>query len=255
MTFNTTTTVRELAVEMPHATRIMEKLKIDYCCGGHRPFTEACTDAGLDADEVLREIAESFQSGSDGQMETASFQTWSLHKLTGYIVETHHVFTRQELDRLTALISKVCAAHGRNHPEVLMISTLFRALRGELVPHMNKEEQVLFPYIDRLEADGPVGPPPFGSVSNPVRMLMAEHDVAGEILAKVRTISNGFTVPPDTCISYQTLYQALEALEQDLHQHIHLENNILFPRAIELAEAIQLQLATEITETPETKHH
>jgi regulator of cell morphogenesis and NO signaling len=153
-------------------------------------------------------------------------------------VAKHHVFTRDELARLDALLSKVCSVHGQNHPELTRIRSLFQDLNRDLIPHMQKEEMVLFPYIEQMDeavsAGRPAPVPFFGTVQNPIHMMMMEHDAAGEILKEIRQISGGFTVPEDGCISYETLYKALDALEQDLHQHIHLENNILFPRAVEL---------------------
>ena len=238
MNLNETKTVRELAVEMPGATRIFEKLKIDYCCGGGRALTEACEVAGVPVGDVVRLLEESGEKiGTEGDVD---FQAAPLRSLMQYILDKHHVFTREEIERLTALLDKVCAAHGENHPELLEIRTLFAALAADLAPHMFKEERILFPYMAALEEAAernlPPMPPPFGTMRNPVRMMMMEHDVAGDILRKIRAASHEFTVPTDVCISYRTLYIALEAFEQDLHRHIHLENNILFPRALELED-------------------
>jgi regulator of cell morphogenesis and NO signaling len=238
MTFNATTTVRELAVEMPYATRVLEKLKIDYCCGGNRTFVEACGGAGVEVEDVLRQIEESSHSVGETSAETINFQTMPLNRLTKHIVEKHHAFTRHELDRLGELIGKVSTAHAQNHPELLTIQAQLRELRADLLPHMDDEEQMLFPYSIRLEVlindHRPIRQPEFGSVRNPVRLLMVDHELVGALLQKIRETSNEFTVPADGCISYRTLYHALEGLELDLHQHIHLENNILFPRVVEL---------------------
>ncbi len=239
MTFTATKTVREIALEAPDTTRIFEQLKIDYCCGGNRPLAEACVAAGVEVDAVMRLLEESTRA--DGQSGAATeFQAVPLVELISYIVDKHHVFTRQEMERLTALLSKVCSVHGQNHPELLKIQPLFQELCNDLAPHMMKEEEVLFPYIGRMEEAAKnnrhIPPPPFGTVRNPVRMMMIEHDAAGDLLREIRAASGNYTVPPDVCISYQTLYQAMEALEKDLHQHIHLENNILFPRAVEIED-------------------
>jgi regulator of cell morphogenesis and NO signaling len=237
MTLTATKTVRELAVEIPNATRVFEKLKLDYCCGGNRPLAEACAGAGVDVEMVIRLLQASAEADRQSGAAT-DFQTMSLTTLMTYIVDTHHIFTRQEMERLSTLLDKVCSVHGQNHPELLAIKPLFQELGDDLVPHMFKEEHVLFPYIERMEAavksHRPLPPPPFGTVRNPVRMMMMEHDSAGDILRKMRETSADYTVPSDGCISYQTLYGALEALEKDIHQHIHLENNILFPRAVEM---------------------
>ena len=224
-------TVRELAVEIPGATRVFEKLKIDYCCGGNQPLSAACAQSGLDPAEVARMIDEA-RTNTRPDAALPDFQTARLGQLTNYIVSKHHTFTRDELERLTALIDKVCSAHGENHSELLQIRSAFRALDIELEPHMIKEERILFPYIEQLDTSAMPPHAPFGTVSNPIAMMMREHDAAGELLREIRKLSSNFRVPGDACISYQTLYRALEEFEADLHQHIHLENNILFPRAI-----------------------
>jgi len=233
-----TKTVRELAVEVPNATRVFEKLGIDYCCGGKKSLEDACHAARLPVDEVLKELQSSARTSPPAEFVLPS---GSLHELILHIAKTHHRFTREETVRLQALLEKVCSVHGKNHPELFAIQEVFRALAQELSLHLMKEENVLFPYIVRMEEavlqHDPVLPAPFGSVQNPVRMMMQEHDGAGEALHKIRVASNNFALPGDACISFQTLYQALQAFEADLHQHIHLENNLLFPRALQLEES------------------
>jgi regulator of cell morphogenesis and NO signaling len=170
------------------------------------------------------------------------FQNVSLPELITHILDTHHVFTKSEMDRLQALADKVLAAHGCNHPELVHLDELLTSLCADLKPHMFKEEQVLFPYILGMvdAANKKLSAPfaPFGTVNNPIRMMMREHDNAGHILRELRTLTSDYKVPADACMSYQTLYQALENFEKDLHQHIHLENNILFPKAIELEQTL-----------------
>ena len=231
--FEATRTVREYALEIPPATRIFEKLGIDYCCGGGTSLADACVKAGVTVDEVLDSLKTTERS--EGTVGGGEWQKASDTALIAHIVETHHEFTRDELVRLEALLAKVCGVHGQNHAELFHIQSQFQELRRDLEPHMLKEEQVLFPYIiqieDSITKEQPTPVPPFGTVRNPVRMMMAEHDAAGEILRTMREASSEYTSPPDGCISFQTLYSALAALEADLHQHIHLENNILFPRA------------------------
>ncbi len=233
--FETTKTVRQYALEVPAATRIFEKLGIDYCCGGGKSLADACTAAGVSVVEVLDFLNAELRVATSA---TRDWQALSQAELITHIVDKHHAFTREELVRLEALLAKVSGVHGQNHPELFEIQDQFGKLRGELEPHMLKEESVLFPYIVRMEeaavAKQNLPSPPFGTVRNPVRVMMAEHDAAGYILGRMREASSDYAVPPDTCISYKTLYSALTALEVDLHQHIHLENNILFPRAMEL---------------------
>lgn len=241
MLLDRTRTVRELAIEMPNATRIFEKAKIDYCCGGNRPLDEACTQAGVDIDELVRQLSED-EAPVSMAVEAAALKAGSLAELANLIVTRHHVFTRDECTRLTGLLEKVCAAHEVNHPELREIQTNFGSLRAELEPHMLKEEGILFPYITRLEAaileNEPPPFAPFGTVSNPIAAMMREHDAAGDILKTIRQLSGNFALPEDACFSYRTLYGALEELEADLHQHIHLENNILFRRAVELENTV-----------------
>ena len=230
-----TKTVREYALEIPAATRIFEKLGIDYCCGGGKSLVDACTAAGVSMDEVL----DSLNAADLNSVSTSAARDWqalSQAELIAHIVDRHHAFTREELVRLEALLAKVSGVHGQNHPELFQIQDQVGKLRGELEPHMLKEESVLFPYIVRMEeaavANQTLPPPPFRTVQNPMRVMMAEHDAAGYILGRMREVSSDYAVPPDGCISYKTLYSALTALEVDLHQHIHLENNIVFPRAV-----------------------
>ena len=231
------TTVRQVAVQLPESTRLFEKLNIDYCCGGNRTLIDACGSAGVEVDNVIELLAALDTVGAirSGYVD---FQKVSLAELIAYILEAHHIFTRSEMARIEALSAKVINAHSANHPELHTVENLFQRLCADLKPHMFKEEQVLFPYIVSMEQAKAAGHPgpfaPFGTVKNPIRMMSMEHDTAGEILRELRAATADYQVPDDACISYQALYRALEGFEKDLHQHIHLENNILFPRAIVL---------------------
>ena len=231
----TTKTVRELATENPAATRVFENFGIDYCCGGNQSLEQACQKANLSIDQVL----DSLEMAEETARATQATRDWNnepLSELIAHIKNTHHKFTREEVVRLSALLDKVCKVHGKNHPEVLEIRAVFAELAQELTTHLMKEEMVLFPYITRLEEavveNEPVIPAPFGTVQNPVAMMEHEHDSAGNALRAMRKASSDYSAPEDACFSYRTLYSALAAFETDLHQHIHLENNILFPRAI-----------------------
>src|ERR1041384_2921011 len=170
-------TVRDVAIEIPQSTRVFEQLKIDYCCGGDRPLADACTSAGIVLDNVMELLAEVSQSNAPDALD---FQNVPLPKLIAYIVDTHHVFTKSELDRLQSLADKVLAAHGGNHPELVHLGELLTHLSADLKPHMFKEELILFPYIIAMTAaaDQNLGAPvaPFGTVNNPIRMMMREHD-------------------------------------------------------------------------------
>jgi len=225
--------VRDLAVLNPGAARIFERYGIDYCCGGGQSLAAACEAAKVSIDEVKAALEEPTPEGRDTDWQKAP-----LADLTDHIVTKHHGFTREEIKRLLPLIAKVVSVHGQNHPELSHVQGLFHGLADELTMHMMKEERMLFPYIEQLEAAFNRGshptPPMFGAVQNPVRMMMLEHDSAGQALHQIREITNGYALPADACVSYQALYKAIQEFEADLHQHIHLENNILFPRAVEL---------------------
>jgi regulator of cell morphogenesis and NO signaling len=234
---NVKQSVRDLALEIPGATRVFENMGIDYCCGGAATLESACASAGIMTADVVRALAEA----SEHRSKSGGLKDWQsapLSDLINYILEKHHVFTKQELLRLDALILRVCSAHGERHPELLRLQELFKSLNADLEPHMLKEERVLFPYIIRMEAavenHDSLSLPPFMTVRNPIRMMSLEHDNAGELLREMRRASSDYAVPADGCVSYQTLYQALKEFEEDLHQHIFLENNVLFPRAVEM---------------------
>jgi regulator of cell morphogenesis and NO signaling len=240
MAVATTRTVREVAVENIAATRIFEKFGIDYCCGGGQSLEQACEKVNIPVDQVLDEL----ELAEETARATQQMRDWKdepLSELIGHIKTTHHKYTREEAVRLAALLQKVCAVHGKNHPELFKIREIFAGLTQELMTHLMKEEMVLFPFIERMEEariqKEPIIPAPFGTVQNPVAMMEHEHDSAGAALRSIRKASGDYRPPADACVSYQTLYKALAAFEADLHQHIHLENNILFPRAIELERA------------------
>lgn len=234
MTLTPTKAVGEIAAEMPHSTREFEKLGIDYCCRGSRTLGEACAEANITVDEALARLQKNLAAVQPG--DGTDWQQEMLADLIAHIKGVHHVFVREECPRIEALTAKVVGVHGQNHPELLQLQGIFSALAEELSVHLMKEEQVLFPHIVRMEesvlAGEPAPPAMFGTVVNPVRMMMHEHDGAGEALRSLRSVTSDYTLPDDACISYRTLYQALQGFESDLHQHIHLENNILFPRSV-----------------------
>jgi regulator of cell morphogenesis and NO signaling len=241
MTLTTTKMVRDYAIETPQTIPVFEKLGIDFCCGGNRPLGEACTAASLDLDQVLQSletaIAEPVRP-SDRELKSGS-----LAELISHIVRTHHAYVRTQIPEVERLLDKVHSKHGENHPELTTIHSTFHALAQELTMHMMKEENVLFPYIERMEEavlqHEPILPPPFGTVANPVRMMEHEHQDAGVALKTLRATSQDYTPPEDACTSFRALYTALANFEKDLHQHIHLENNVLFPRALAMENGPQ----------------
>ncbi len=240
MSVTTEKTVRELALGKPGAARVFERFGIDYCCGGKQTLEQACRAASLPVDEVMDALEAAHHSGQV-LTQDRNWQKAPLGDLISHIKNTHHRYTREEIARLGPLFDKVCSVHGERHPELFPLRATFQGLAQELTTHMMKEEMVLFPYMERMEESviqkEPILPPPFGTVRNPVAMMEHEHDSAGGALRALRASSDGYTAPPDACVSYQTLYKTLAEFEADLHQHIHLENNILFPRAIALENA------------------
>lgn len=227
------TTVREIARTNPAAVRVFERYGIDYCCGGGRPLEEACREKNLSAEAVLAEVAAS------GAAESGD-RDWArapLADLIHHIVNTHHAYLKTELPLLEARMKKVIEKHGPNHPDTLpRLGSVFAALKEELDLHLRKEEMILFPAIEALEATRRAAP--FGTVQNPIRMMEHEHDSAGAALRTMRGLTDNYTAPPEACPTWLALYHGLDALEKDLHVHIHLENNILFPRAAELERGV-----------------
>ena len=241
MNIDITKSVREMALNIPGATRVFEKLGIDYCCGGNKPLKEACGEANLEVQQVVDSlesaVVDSRQRNST-DLQVEGWQNALLGDLIAHIQNTHHKYVKAETVRLRPLLDKVCNVHGSKHVELLALRTDFHALAQDLSTHMMKEEMVLFPYIDRMEesllSGEPILPAPFGTVENPIAKMVHEHDSAGNQLRHMGELSNGYTPPEGACTSYKTLYWALAEFERDLHQHVHLENNILFPRAIKM---------------------
>lgn len=246
MNLSATRTVRELAIEIPNATRTFEKLGIDYCCGGGKSLSEACLHAHLPVDDVLRALEQGGSFTPATESSPPDFTNGALGSLIEHIVTTHHVYVKQEIPRLQQLLHKAVSVHGKNHPELGTIQQTFQPMAAELTSHMMKEEHILFPYIVALEnavsSGRPKPRPAFGTVSNPVHMMELEHDSAGTALKEIQTLSSNYEPPEGACFSYRTLYTALKEFESDLHQHIHLENNLLFPRAIAMESGTQSAL-------------
>jgi regulator of cell morphogenesis and NO signaling len=236
MTLDSNKTVRELAVEVPSATRVFEKLGIDYCCGGGKKLNDACNQAKLAVDQVLRDLELAEKSRQERQESATDWNTEPLADVIGHIVKKHHAYVQSEIPRLQHLAEKVSSKHGPAHPETVKVNELFQALANELTMHLMKEEQILFPYVVRMEESKiektPVIPSCFGTVEHPIQMMVMEHDSAGDVLRELRVATSDYKLPEDACTSYRTLYTGLLEFEADLHQHIHLENNILFPRAV-----------------------
>jgi regulator of cell morphogenesis and NO signaling len=232
-------TVADIAAGSLTAVRVFERLGIDYCCGGKRPLADICRTKGLDVNAVESELS------AAANKPDAAGRDWSvapLREIATHVVSTHHEYLRREFQPLNDRLDKVYRVYNQRYgPALIGLPEAFHALRSELETHMMKEERVLFPAIIANEAAAKAGQPlpasPFGTVGNPIRMMEAEHESAGQELANIRTITNSFECPEYACVTYRALMSGLKELEEDLHMHIHLENNILFPRAIALESA------------------
>lgn len=217
------------------AAAVFQKYGIDYCCGGARTIEAACGERQLDVTAVLDEVARECAGRNDVAPRPAE---WTPTALVDHIVSTHHVYVRQALPAIAAGTRKIAQVHGANHPELFAVERLFANVAAEMSSHMMKEEQILFPFIVRLDEaaqrGGPAPAIPFGTVANPIHMMEAEHESAGSAMAQIRELTADYTVPQDGCTSYRVTLEQLHAFEQDLHAHVHLENNILFPKALAL---------------------
>lgn len=239
MTIGSLQTVGEIAAQSLSALRVLESHGIDYCCGGQRSLQEVCHERGIDAAAVMRELD---AAQALAEADNRDWRTAPLAELARHIVATHHAYLKDELPRLTARLDAVRKAHAARHGAVLEpLGQIFTALREEMEMHMQKEEMVLFPFMGKLDqavARGVAAPvPPFGSVENPIRIMEHEHEDAGRALAEMRQLTAGFTPPEDACNTFRALYTGLQELERDLHLHVHLENNILFPRAVAIEKS------------------
>jgi len=221
------------------AADVFSSYGIDFCCGGKVSVADACAGSGCDTSEVISELeALQYQKGSAAH----DFDGWKIDFLSDYIIHTHHQYVSKAIPQILPLAQKVADVHGANHSEVVVINELFQDLSDELLAHMQKEEQILFPYIKKLVASESAGscddPACFGTIASPISVMEDEHENAGVILKQLSNLSDGYTAPEDACNTFRVLYGKLKEFEDDLHRHIHLENNILFPKAIELEKAL-----------------
>lgn len=222
--------VGELVRETPGLGRFFDQLGIDFCCGGRKTLRDACDLRGLDAHTVAALLATAVITPA----QCPDPRTMPLATLVDHIVSTHHAYTRDELPRLSRWINKVASVHGGKDGRLIELSDIFREFHAALSEHMVKEEHVLFPMIVHMEQSGTVPMPHCGSIENPIHVMEAEHENAGHALARMRELTDGYTPPAYACNTYRTMLDALIKLERDMHQHVHEENNVLFPRASEL---------------------
>lgn len=222
--------IGQLVAERPARSRVFDHHGLDYCCGGKRTIEDACRRRGVDPDPVLADLEALDATVVPHDDPIAGM---SMTELADHIEETHHTYLRSELPRLTRLVDKVTAVHGQAHAWLEEVRTVYAGLVAELEPHMMKEEQILFPMIREIEKSGTNSAVHCGTIENPIRVMEHEHDNAGEALARLRTLTDGFGIPEGACSSFRAMLDGLETLEADLHRHIHKENNVLFVRAAE----------------------
>lgn len=223
----------DLVTRRPAAARVLDAYGLDYCCGGARTLADACADAGIDPMVVEEALA-----ALPDEPTTPEWATLRPGALADHVQRVHHEYVAEELPRLRALLVKVYAVHRDHHPELDDVVEVFDALHEDLVPHLAKEDAILFPTIRDLDtaSTSRQGLPPLhcGSIANPIRVMLSEHEDAGVELARLQAVTNGYAVPDDACASYRALYEGLLALDRDLRLHVHKESNVLFPAALRL---------------------
>lgn len=239
MEFSGEMKLKDIALSNPAARQTLEDAGLDYCCGGAKSLYEACLQSTVSAEDILKRLQDNSKNVGSNDV---NWMAAPLSDLTRHIREKHHQYVREVLPRIQAMLDKVVARHGQNHPEVADIRGLFVEVGNEMLSHMRKEEQVLFPYIDAVDAAASahysVEPPFFRTVKNPIHSMMKEHDAAGELVKQIRSLSGSYTPPIGACTTFRALYESLKEFDADLHQHVHLENNVLFPRAVDLEGAV-----------------
>jgi regulator of cell morphogenesis and NO signaling len=232
-------TIGELVTKDYRKAQIFKRYGIDFCCGGKKTLEKVCADKGIDRQKLEQELNSLADSSSQ---QGLNYDSWELDFLADFIENTHHSFVRHALPAIYEYTTKIARVHGGRHPELLQVASLFAGIAAELEQHMLKEERILFPYIRRISKIKQQGQvmelPPFGTVKNPIRLMEQEHESAGESLEKIREITGNYSLPDDACTTYRLAFQALQDFEADLHQHIHLENNLLFPKAQKLEDEL-----------------
>ncbi|MBL0308285.1 MAG: iron-sulfur cluster repair di-iron protein [Bacteroidetes bacterium] len=228
-------TLGEIAAKDLRKAQVFKKYGIDFCCGGKKTVKQVCIEKGLDVAKIEQELQQADQVVASRPLP---YNDWAPDFLADYIVNTHHSYVKKNLPDIRGYADKVARVHGGRHPELLPINKLVEDIYEEFSGHMMKEEQVLFPLIKQMvkaiETNQPLTTSGIGSVDSPIRMMESEHELVGNYMAEIRTLSDNYTLPEDACASYSLLFRMLEEFEEDLHIHIHLENNILFPKALEL---------------------
>jgi regulator of cell morphogenesis and NO signaling len=227
--------IGELVAKDYRTASVFKKYSIDFCCQGNRTIQEACDKKNIDSKKVLEDLDTLVQTKSEA---TTDYQSWPLDLLADYIEKKHHRYVQDKTLEIQPYLDKICRVHGEHHPELFEIKNEFNTSAGELAAHMKKEELILFPFIRKMvkvkQENSNVEAANFGTVKNPIQMMMDEHTVEGNRFRRIEELSNNYTPPQDACNTYRVSFALLKEFEQDLHLHIHLENNILFPKAVEI---------------------
>jgi regulator of cell morphogenesis and NO signaling len=222
--------VGELVVQRPSRARVFEKLGIDYCCGGKKPLQQTCSERNLDLAKVVEELEQEQTAAPPNTGR--NWASASLTDLCDHIEQTHHQYLKEELPRLAFLTTRVATRHGDIRPALREVQRVFAELKAEMDSHMLKEERVLFSLCRQLDAAEELPAMLCGSVGNPIEVMISEHEHAGDALAEIRALTNNYALPAHACNTYRALFDSLAQLERDMHEHVHKENNILFPKAI-----------------------
>ena len=228
-----TPTVGEMVANDHRAAAVMERFGIDFCCGGARSLEDACAAAGAE----LSTVTHALETLAPAAGAVDDFVHWPAQQLIDHIVSTHHAYVRSALPVIARHLQKLEQVHGERHPELRQLADVFAGMSVDLEQHLVKEERVLFPYIRDLATNPDAWVPamsPFGTIENPIRMMEREHQEAAGELRFIRELTNGYLVPADGCATYTACMRELEQFERDLHEHVHLENNVLFPKAIQM---------------------
>lgn len=238
MNINTESILGEIAAQDYRASSVFRNAGIDFCCQGNRTILDACAKKEIDAEKIVEQLQEALKKDDSSSTEI-DYKSWPSDLLIDYIEKKHHRYVREEIPVLQAMLEKITKVHGAAHPELAEIKTHFFASAAELLAHMKKEELILFPHIRKMlmHADTDA---PFSTVQSPINQMMKEHEAEGDRFRMIAELSNNYTPPADGCGTYIATYQGLEAFEKDLHLHIHLENNILFPAALAMENKMQL---------------
>jgi regulator of cell morphogenesis and NO signaling len=234
----TTTTIGDMVAADFRTAAVFERFGIDFCCGGGQGFEDACRSAGLDPAQVASALEALAPSDDPANDLTA----WPIARLVDHIVAKHHTYVRTAMPLIRRFLARLVEAHGARHPELHRVAACFNLLCTDLEQHLFKEEMILFPYAKELALGANNGrhvPSPFGTVENPIRMMEREHRDAAEALRTIGELTDSFTPPQDGCTTYAVCMEELKRFEQDLHRHVHLENNVLFPKAIAIEQGQQ----------------